>query len=150
MITEPSQALLDETARREHSDCQMCGRDLPSGLRLQFVLQADGVVEAPYRPDQTRQGYHGLLHGGTIASLLDAAMTNSLFARGITALTARLSVRYLLPVRLGVPVTVRGWLVAAKPPIYNVTAEIRQDGHRAAQASAVFMPSPDRTKPCLK
>lgn len=143
MIIEPSQALLDETARREHSDCLMCGRDLPSGFRLHFVLQADGAAEASYLPDQARQGYHGLLHGGTIASLLDAAMTHALFARGIAALTARLSVRYLRPVRLGVPVTVRGWLADAKPPLYNVTAEIRQEGHRAAQASAVFMQSPD-------
>ena len=122
----------------------MCGRRHASGLRLHFRVQPDGAVTADYMPEPVRQGYRGLLHGGAIAALLDAAMANALFARGITALTARLTVRYRHPVRLGVPVTVRGWLEdATKLPAYSVAAEIRQEGQCVAQASAVFMRSPD-------
>ena len=142
VITEPTQAQLEATARREHAGCLMCGQEQAAGLQLRFVVQPDGAVEATYVPGLTRQGYRGILHGGTIAALLDAAMTNALFARGITALTARLSVRYRQPVRLGVPLTVRGWLVDANLPLCNVTAEVRQEGNRAAQASAVFMQIP--------
>ena len=122
----------------------MCGRGHASGIRLHFRVQADGAVAAEYQPEAARQGYRGLLHGGVIAALLDSAMANTLFARGITALTARLTVRYRHPVRLGVPVTVRGWLEdTTKLPAYNVAAEVSQAGRRVAQASAVFMQAPD-------
>ena len=144
--TEPSQERLEKTARREHANCLMCGRGHASGIRLQFRVQPEGTVVADYLPDQVRQGYPGLLHGGTIAALLDAAMTNALFARGITALTARLNVRYRHPVRLGVPLTVGGWLVDASLPLCNVAAEVRQAGRRVAQASAVFMQAPNENE----
>ncbi len=139
MTTEPSQALLEATARREHAACLMCGPEVPAGFRLRFVVQADGAVEACYLPERARQGYGGLLHGGVIAALLDAAMTNALFARGVAALTARLEVRYRRPVRLGQPVTARSWLVDARLPACRMAAELWQDGGRAVQASAVFM-----------
>jgi len=139
VTTEPSQALLEATARREHASCLLCGPEAPAGLHLRFEVQADGAVEACYLPERARQGYDGLLHGGMIAALLDAAMTNALFARGVAALTARLEVRYRRPVRLGLPVTVRGWLVDARSPVCRMAAELRQEERRAVQAAAVFM-----------
>jgi uncharacterized protein (TIGR00369 family) len=139
VTTKPSQPLLEATARREHAACLLCGGEPPAGFHLHFMVQPDGAVEAAYLPERARQGYGGLLHGGAIAALLDAAMTNALFARGVAALTARLEVRYRRPVRLGLPVKVRGWLVDVRPPVYRLAAELRQDRGRAVQASAVFM-----------
>lgn len=116
---------------------------------MQFRVQPDGAVEAFHQPDAAWQGYSGILHGGMTATLLDAAMTHALFARGVAAVTARLEVRYRQPVRPDQPVRVRGWLVKATPPVYRVAADMRQGAARVAQATAVFMemPSPSAHRP---
>lgn len=147
MTTETSQATMDKIARQEHAECFLCGKNLPNGLRLQFCVQPDQAVQADYLPEAPWQGYRGILHGGLIASLLDSAMTHALFARGIVAVTARLSVRYRHPIRIGVPVMVRGRVIDAKFPACNVAAEIRQDGRLLAQASGLFMASPSTIQP---
>jgi acyl-coenzyme A thioesterase PaaI-like protein len=147
VTTEENQAKMDKIARQEHAECFLCGKNLPHGLRLQFCVQPDQAIQADYLPEATRQGYRGILHGGVIASLLDSAMTHALFAHGIVAVTVRLSVRYRHPIRIGVPVMVRGWVVDAKLPVCNVAAEIRQEGRHLAQASGLFMASPNTTQP---
>ena len=58
-----------------------------SGLGLRFEPQADGSVAAYFACAPNYQGYPGRLHGGVVSMLLDAAMTNCLFARGIQAVT---------------------------------------------------------------
>jgi len=141
---EPSQTLLDATARRAHAQCCACAQEAESGLRLCFRLQPDHVVEAVHQAQPRLQGYDGILHGGVIAALADAAMTNALFARGVVALTVRLDVRYRLPVRVALPVVVRGWLVSSRPPLFNLAAELRQNGLRMARVSAVFMENPQQ------
>ncbi len=115
----------------------MCGTAAVDGFRLHFCVQADGSVVAEWLPELKHGGYAEILHGGVIAALLDSAMTHALFARGVAAVTARLSVRYRHPICLGIPLIVRGWLTDARHP-FCTAAEIRQDGRRLAEASAVF------------
>lgn len=147
MTTKESQARMNEIARRQHTECHLCGKNMPHGFRLQFCVQPDQAIQADYQPEASRQGYRGILHGGVIASLLDSAMTHALFARGIVAVTARLSVRYRHPIRIDVPVVVRGWVIDANLPVCNVAAEIRQEGRLLAQASGLFMASPNTICP---
>lgn len=136
-LAEPSQERLAETASRMHPDCRMCGTGAAGGFRLRFRVQPDGSVRADWLPNRKHGGYADILHGGVIAALLDAAMTNALFARGVAAVTARLSVCYHHPIRLGVPLTVHGRLTDARHP-FCTAAEIRQGGRRLAEAAAVF------------
>lgn len=143
-LAEPSQERLEETAGRMHSDCRMCGTESDGGFHLRFCVQSDGSIVTDWLPERKHGGYAEILHGGVIAALLDSAMTNALFARGVAAVTARLSVRYRRPVRLGIPLAVHGRLADAAPPLYNVTAEIRQEGRRMADASAMFFQAPNK------
>lgn len=64
---------------------------------LRFVATKGGV-NALFKAESLWQGYQGVLHGGMISTLLDAAMTHCLFHQGIEAVTADLQVRFLKPV----------------------------------------------------
>jgi acyl-coenzyme A thioesterase PaaI-like protein len=88
------------------------------------------------------QGFPGALHGGAAATLLDGAMTNCLFARGIAAWTGDLRVRYRSPIALGQDAVVRAWVERAFPPLFVARAEIRQGGRVKATATGKFVERP--------
>lgn len=127
------------TQSAEHARCVVCGAANPAGLKLQFALVPDGGVAAVFQGDATFEGYPGLVHGGIVCALVDGAMTNCLFSRGITAVTAELSVRYVEGVRSDRPAEIRGWCLRKRGPIHAMQAEIRQDGRVVVRASAKFM-----------
>ena len=125
-------------ARSCHPACVVCGERNESGLGLRFEPQADGSVLARFACAPDYQGYPGRLHGGVVSMLLDAAMTNCLFARGIQAVTGRLNVRFRHPVRLGTDAVLRAWMVQHHPPLYMLKAELAQEGKVCALADAKF------------
>jgi len=84
------------------------------------------------------------VHGGIIAALLDGAMTNSLFARGIVSFTAELRVRYRHPLPLGQSVTILGEVTRCSRPPFVTEARIVQGGRIHATCTGKFMPVPDR------
>jgi len=57
---------------------------------------AFSVFELPY----WSQGYKDVPHGGIIAAIFDDAMSNYLFAKGLTAVTAELNIRFKQPLKL--------------------------------------------------
>lgn len=85
------------------------------------------------------QGYDNIVHGGVIATLLDAAMTHCLFHRGIQAVTGELRIRYLHPVACNVPIVLRARLLCSCPPLYHLQAEVRCGDRRMARAEGKFM-----------
>jgi acyl-coenzyme A thioesterase PaaI-like protein len=129
-----------ETVRdQSHPQCIGCGRENRSGLGLEFHVCSDTGVEAAFNCDPMYQGYTGFLHGGIASFLLDSAMANCLFAYKIKAVTARLIVRYLLPVRIDKPARVRAWLREYEPPLYVLEAELEQEQKVAVHATAKFI-----------
>jgi acyl-coenzyme A thioesterase PaaI-like protein len=139
VITKPTPAAMMALQARLHGQCVLCAADHPQGLRLAFDTHADGHVEALFPCDRLYQGYTGYLHGGVIAALLDSAMTNCLFAHGRAALTGELNVRFLKPIIVSRPAIVSARLAKSLPPLFYMEADIRQNGHIMAKASAKFM-----------
>jgi acyl-coenzyme A thioesterase PaaI-like protein len=135
----PTQENLDTTKRIEHPDCIGCGLDNASGLALEFFMRADEGVQAEFYCSRQYQGYPGFLHGGVTSLLLDSAMTNCLFAHHIAAVTARLIIRFLLPVAIDQPAVVRAWIREYEPPLYVLEAELEQNGRILVRASAKFI-----------
>ena len=88
----------------------VCGQSNPFGLGLKFVCEEDGSVAATFLGHPALEGFQGFLHGGMIASLLEGAMTNCLFAHGCVAMTGELNVRYREPVVIGEEMRIRGWI----------------------------------------
>ncbi len=129
------------TNHRLHSGCIACGRNNQYGLKLRFFRQEDGSVTGASFCRKELAGYDGLLHGGVAAMMLDSAMSNCLFAAGVTALTAEMSVKYRAPVKLGRAVSLKAWIASDLDPLYIVKSELAQDGGLKVSAEAKFMRS---------
>jgi len=114
----------------------VCG--LPSVLGLSFHATEQGV-KASLKLKPEWQGYSGALHGGMIATLLDAAMTHCLFHQGIEAMTADLQVRYLAPVPCPGRIEISARLAGQRRLVYELDAELRAGGVVKARAKAKFM-----------
>ena len=133
------QACLEATRGEAHPDCVSCSSRSPVGLGLKFLVREDGGVETEFPCREIYQGYPGILHGGVTSMLLDAAMTNCLFSRGKVAVTARLIVRFLLPIRIDDTTVIRAWLRDCSPPLFVLEAELIQNGRVMASAAGKFI-----------
>lgn len=126
---------------RLHGHCVACGPENAMGLRLKFRRQPDGSVEGAAFCAKALTGYDGLLHGGVAALMLDSAMTNCLFAAGVTALTGELAVKYRAPVKIGRAVGLKAWIEKDHDPLFLLRSELGQDGAVKVAAEAKFMRS---------
>ena len=131
------------TRSRRHPDCWVCAPAHGCGLAVKFEADENGAVEAVFPCDQDFMGYPDFLHGGVASALLDGAMTNCLMARGTPGLTARLEVRFLNPVMIGQPATVRGWWEKSRGSLHILGADLSQNGKVLVTAAGRFMEYPE-------
>jgi acyl-coenzyme A thioesterase PaaI-like protein len=122
-----------------HPYCVVCSQSNPLGLGLEFAAHDDGSVSASFLGHPGLEGFQGFLHGGMIASLLDGAMTNCLFAHGHEAMTGELKVRYREPVIIGEEMLIRAWITRSQSPLHLLEAKLTQQGCLRATASAKFV-----------
>lgn len=125
-----------------HAGCIACRAPSEGGLGLRFHAEEDGSVVAAFACHAQYCGHPGRLHGGIIATLLDAAMTHSLFARHIRGYTARLNIRYRHPVEVEKEARVRAWINRCHQQLFELSAEVTQDGRVCAAADAKFFGEP--------
>ena len=133
------QTRFHRTRSQSHPFCFVCSAANPTGLALGYTLQPDGSVTATFPGNCALEGYAGMLHGGIIAALLDGAMTNCMFARELTGLTVELKVRYHASVIAVETVSIRAWLENDSHGLYQLRAELVQDGTVKASATGKFM-----------
>ena len=122
-----------------HPFCYVCSGSNPMGLALRYALQPDGSVVANFLGNCALDGYAGTLHGGVTAALLDGAMTNCLFSRGLQGVTVELTVRYHASVASAEEMLVRAWLEDQSHGLFRLRAELIQCGQTKASASGKFM-----------
>ena len=125
-----------------HARCVACGEHNPRSLRVAFVADGAGGVQGFFPARADFEGYDGMLHGGVIATLLDAAMTHCLFYRGVAAVTADLRVRYVRPIRSDALLEIAARPVSQHGHLYRLRGEILVDDRIAAWAEAKFLPRP--------
>ena len=127
--------------KQAHPYCVACSLLNKKGLHLNFEADDDGVV-AHFECDRDCEGYPGILHGGIIATILDGAMGNCLFARGQAAVTVEMTTRFRHPISICRPASVNARLVRDAGPLYLLEAEIVQDGQVKATAKGKFYDQP--------
>ncbi len=125
--------------QQSHPECFVCGAANGHGLGLEFHATDDGAVEATFPCQPVFAGYPGMLHGGIVCTLLDGAMTNCLFARGLAAVTVDMNVRFRHPVTVSLPAVVRAWLESEGSPVFRLAAEVLQGEQVVATATARFV-----------
>ena len=139
MTTPSTQHRLEETRDAAHAHCLICGAARTGVPLVGFTAQRDGSVKAIVAPGAAYEGYSGIVHGGVIATLLDAAMTNCLFAQGRCGRTGELTVRFRHPVASGEPLELRAWLEDSLPPLFLLQAELWQAGQLRATGAGKFV-----------
>jgi uncharacterized protein (TIGR00369 family) len=122
-----------------HDECLLCGYRNPWSLGIRFVRGEDDGVCAHFQGSARLQGYRGILHGGVVAALLDAAMVHCLFHRGIKGVTGDLHVRFVQPVSCEASLDIRAHVISATPPLFYLKAEILEGDQVMAWGEATFM-----------
>jgi uncharacterized protein (TIGR00369 family) len=116
--------------------CFVCGKENPDGLGLDWFIDAEGRARARFQPERRHQGWHGVLHGGIIAALLDEAMAQCAKRTGKEAVTASLSIRYRAPAPIGEPLVAEAWIVGERGRMLQCEALVRDEGNETCFATA--------------
>ncbi len=123
--------------------CFACGRANPSGLHLEFDV-ARGRARAAFLAERQHTGYDGTVHGGIVCALLDETMGWAIFHQGIWGVTARMSVAFRRPVRVGDELTVTGEVAKDSRRGIETHGEVRSaDGTLLAEADALYLVMPE-------
>ncbi len=117
--------------------CFACGPQNPIGLKLQIQKTEEGA-ETLFVPRQEYQGFHGILHGGITATLLDEVMVWAAFLHGYPVATAKLEITFRRPIAVETPVTVRARILEVRDRQIQAEAIAEQNGKRVAQARAIL------------
>ncbi len=131
---------IDERANH----CFGCGTDNPQGLHLAFDVSQDeaGGITATSLLTMTRlhEGPPGYIHGGMIATLLDEAMSKLNRPLNVLAMTRSLTVEYLRPSPLYVPLRLVGTHVSRDGRKLRHSAELQAaDGTVLARGEGFFL-----------
>ena len=128
-----------------HAQCMACSPDGLLGLRFRPDGARSVVTSVWPRPEW--QGYAGILHGGMVSTLLDAAMTHCLFHHEVEAMTASLKVRFIEPAPCAGQLDLRATLSDRRRHVYLLDAELKTHGRVLARAEARFITSADTHRP---
>ena len=143
MTTKVMRNSLIDISESVHSKCVVCGCRNENGLHLAFDVSDGQSVTATFQCNETFEGYHGMLHGGVISSILDGAMGHCMFARGKTAVTVEMTTRFRHPVVTNIDAVVSARVIRVAHPLYLLEAKIVQDGKVKATAKAKFYDQPN-------
>jgi uncharacterized protein (TIGR00369 family) len=120
--------------------CFGCGAANATGLRLEFLLAEDGSVVCLPTVPESFEGPPGYVHGGVIATLLDEAMSKSVRARGLKAVTGQMEINYLRPVQSEAPIRLEGRLLQSEGRKHQTEARLLDArGRILAIAKGVFI-----------
>ncbi|MDF1563092.1 MAG: PaaI family thioesterase [Deltaproteobacteria bacterium] len=136
---------LDPYLFGEEQVCFGCGPHNERGWRLKFFREGDDVF-TDWTPEAGHDGPPGVLHGGLQATLMDEIAGWALGAlAGCMGLTTHMSVRYYLPVRVGVPLRASARIVSDEGRTVVVRAKLVQEGKQRASAKINFVVPDEET-----
>lgn len=121
--------------------CFACGENNPHGLKLDFVLdEANKTMRVEYVPQKWHQSYTDITHGGIISTILDEAMGKLSYVLGQKAVTAKLSVKYKRPLKVGERAIFTGWIVRQSGRAIHAEGKAElADGTVIAESKALLM-----------
>jgi acyl-coenzyme A thioesterase PaaI-like protein len=136
---EPAMSDSFLTARSDHA-CFGCGDDNPIELHLRFAPDGDGV-KASFIPGPEHQGFHDVVHGGIITSVLDEAMAWAVAHAGVWAVIGEMRVRFRQPLKIGEVTSVVARASGTRGRLVTAAAELQLDRDHSlvATASATFV-----------
>ena len=136
---DPSLPAINETEVEHY--CFGCGSQNPHGLLLRFRRRAGGGIWADFTPARIHEGYLGMTHGGILATIADEAMSWAVTDDGDIGVTARMSLTFRRPARVGEPLRAVGTVTQRRGRAIDTEARIStlDDDKIVAEASARFL-----------
>jgi len=122
-------------------NCFACGTANPIGLNLQFYNLGDEVC-SEITLGKNHEGWENMAHGGIVSTLLDEVMSwTIMYFKKIFLVTRKMDIKYVRPVLIGIPLTVKGSVLDdSAPPKIKARAEIRDnEGHLLVRSNAEFV-----------
>lgn len=117
--------------------CFVCGRMNAEGMQIPFEIDPQEhaascqvVIPARY------QGWHDVVHGGIVATLLDEACAHAARTLGPLPLTVELTVRYRKPVPVASEVAVWAKVAGRRKRLVTLQAQLEIGGELHAEAEA--------------
>ena len=133
-----------------YSNCFVCGDLNPGGLKAKFFFDGKKAY-TEIATDSRFEGYKGIYHGGVLSSLLDEIMIKAILANETYAVTAEMTVRFLLPVKTGDKLSITGWVRSHKGRLYLTEGEaVNSEGQMVASASGKYVEAKPELKALLK
>jgi len=106
------------------------------GIRLAAL--GNGWAELTAVPLEKHTNALGLVHGGLIMSLLDAAMGNAVRTTGVKGVTAQCQTSFFSPARLETSLRARGEVVKKGGRLVFAQASVFAGNEEIAQGNATF------------
>jgi acyl-coenzyme A thioesterase PaaI-like protein len=128
-------------------NCFACGTLNTHGMQLELhIEEARSWTELTLEP--RFEGWEGIAHGGILCTILDEVMAWSLVGADNWGVTARLSVDFKRPVRIGQPIRADGWVTRERRRLVETAGAIvdPRDGTVLATAVAVYLAATDDRK----
>jgi uncharacterized protein (TIGR00369 family) len=124
---------------KKYANCFVCGKENSAGLQLDFDSDSQAAWTWFDSPS-AYEGYHGIIHGGIIATLLDEAMAKIILVQDLAAVTADLSVRYRKSLPVGTRVKAEAKITQQKSRTIRTEAVLSDiNGTVYAEANAVYI-----------
>ena len=121
--------------------CFACGAKNTNGLRLQIIESGDGV-KALIKMPSWAQGYHKIVHGGIVATILDELAVWAAFKKGYKAVTVGLNVRIKNAMNIDDDYVAQARVIDVKHGLVKALSEIKTTDHRLiAHAEVKLMKS---------
>ena len=121
-----------------HNECFACGPDHEHGLHLHF--ESSGIRTTCHTEiTSTHQSYDGIVHGGILATLLDATMVQCMHnSFGGNPLTSKLDIRWREVVQIDTPLTITACITSRRGTHGWAHATILQNGRVCVTARGTF------------
>lgn len=142
--TTDAQTVLTEVVK--YPGCFVCGDENESGLKLKFWWDGE-VCRTEFVAQERFCGYHRLLHGGIVSTILDEVMIKAILAEGIVVVTVDLQVRFKAPVQTGDRLTFEARAGERRKRFFTTTGvALTESGQIAAEASARYIEVTDSAR----
>jgi len=118
----------------KYPGCFVCGENNENGLKAHFYY-VNGVAVSELTADSRFEGYKGIYHGGIISTVLDEAMIKAILAEDKYAVTAEITIRFHLPIKVGDKLKITGRVTETKGRVFYTEAKaIRNENEIVARA----------------
>jgi acyl-coenzyme A thioesterase PaaI-like protein len=121
--------------------CFACGTANPIGLNLMFYRMGDAVC-TDVTLGKNHVGWENIAHGGIISTILDEVMSwTVLYFRKVFFLTRKMDIKYIRPVLVETPLTIRGRLINTDDPkkILAKAELFNSEGNMLAKSKGEFV-----------